>query len=76
MIFHSGDWRIVGSYGASGSIGTPTLKVQVGGGYMEIPIANTKTDETATLKCVGMGVSVGVSIELPFSDFVNATHKY
>jgi len=70
MNFKNTDWRITGASGGAVMVGTPELQVEIGAGYIRMPILNTKTGEKAMLKGSGMGAGLGVSLSIPF---VNAS---
>lgn len=58
------DWRIAGSAGVDVQVETPVVNIAVGGGYLQLPLENTRTQETATLHMVGAEVGLGIGESL------------
>jgi hypothetical protein len=74
MLLKAGEWRISGSSGVSATVGTPNLKIQVGGSHLTLPLENTITKKKVNLTGLGVGASVGISgMETPLTDWVNTS---
>lgn len=58
------DWRIAGSAGADVQVETPVVNLSVGAGYLQLPLENTRTQETATLHMAGVEVGLGIGESL------------
>ena len=71
MFFKAGEWGIVSSSGASGTVGLPVVKIQVGASFIKLPLKNASTNKEAIIKGYGAGAAIGVSIETPISDIFN-----
>lgn len=54
------DWRISSSAGLDVQVETPVVNVSVGGGYLQLPFENTRTQETMTLHMTGVQVGLGL----------------
>lgn len=65
-------WSIDGSYGETGTAGTPTLKIQIGASRLVLPVSSSD-GKKATLRGVGGGLATGISPEFPWTDWVNVT---
>jgi len=73
MLFKPGNWNIEGSYGQTGSVGTPNIQVKLSGGTLNLPVKNSKTNQQAVVSGAGIGFAVGLSMEFPLSDVLNYT---
>lgn len=71
--FKESNWRIQGSSGGSVTVGTPTLKVQVGGGYIRLPVREKGTKKDVMLQGPGAGISLGIALETPWTDWINVS---
>jgi hypothetical protein len=68
MLFKSGEWGVVSSSGVSGTAGSPLIKFQVGGSYIELPLRNSRTNEEAILKGIGPGAPLGYQLRWGIND--------
>lgn len=71
--FKRSDWSITGNSGVTGSVGTPTLEIQVGLSYLRLPVRDKNTTKAKILRGIGAGVSAGVSLETPWTDWINVS---
>jgi hypothetical protein len=58
------DWRITGSAGVDVQVETPVVNLSAGAGYLQLPLLNTRTQETATLHMAGVEVGLGIGESL------------
>ena len=58
------DWRIASSAGLDVQVETPIVNVAAGGGYLQLPLENTRTRATMTLHMAGVEVGFGVGESL------------
>ena len=54
------DWRIAGSAGVDVQVETPVVNLSAGGGYLNLPLENTRTKEKITLHMGGVEVGLGI----------------
>lgn len=54
------DWRIAGSAGVDVQLETPVVNLSAGGGYLQLPLLNTRTQEEITLHMAGVEVGLGI----------------
>jgi hypothetical protein len=71
--FKRSDWAIAGNSGVTGTVGTPTLKIQVGLSYLKLPVRENGEKKSNMLRGVGAGFSGGVSLETPWTDWLNVS---
>ncbi|WP_133637053.1 hypothetical protein [Zavarzinia compransoris] len=64
------EWEVEGTSGATVSVGTPELKVELSASYLRMPLKHRGTGRSILYQGVGAGVGVGVSLSIPF---VNAS---
>ena len=58
------DWRISSSAGLDVQVETPIVNLSAGAGYLQLPLENTRTRETATLHMAGVEVGLGIGESL------------
>ncbi|MCA9653076.1 MAG: hypothetical protein H6712_21900 [Myxococcales bacterium] len=58
------DWRIAGSAGVDVQVETPVVNLSAGGGYLNLPLENTRTKEKITLHMGGVEVGLGIGESL------------
>jgi hypothetical protein len=58
------DWRISSSAGLDVQVETPIVNVAVGGGYLQLPLENTRTQAKLTLHMAGVEVGLGIGESL------------
>jgi len=73
FVFKRSDWSITGNSGITGTVGTPTLKIQVGLSYLRLPVRDKASTKAKMLQGIGGGVSAGASLETPWTDWVNVS---
>lgn len=71
--FKRSDWSIAGDSGVTGTVGTPTLRIQVGLSYLRLPVRDKGIKKAKMLKGPGLGVSAGVAAEFPVTDWLNVS---
>jgi hypothetical protein len=69
--FRRSNWSIAGNSGVTATVGTPIARIQVGGSYLRLPVRNKESSETSMLQGIGVGGSLSISPEIPWTDFFN-----
>jgi len=58
------NWRIAGSAGVDVQVETPVINLSAGGGYLQLPLKNTRTGQEITLHMGGVEIGLGIGESL------------